>query len=217
MRISPIASFVFATLVLSSSTTACTVIAASGPAPEPDSGAPDASAEATAPSPSPSTCEAGVPLSLEAALPAGSELLVAWERTDGSFFVERRVGTTAPYTVATGSIAPPTEARVAPSAPWLAVGRVVAAPSGVVPSGAVDGDVLRKAVVGATFDDTLVWSAGAVSGGVEGWAARANAGFSVWKCRGSGPKSEALVESTCDALRLSVGPAGNGDRFCDWH
>lgn len=219
MRIARLASL--AALPLCFAVSACTVTLSSDPAPDPGSGTTasrvaDGGTSRDAAVSSPAVCEVGAPLRFDDPAPAGTELLVAWERLDGTYFVERRV-TSDTFAVTTGNLAPPTEARVAASVTWLAVARVVAAPSGVVPSGVVDGDTLRQAVVGATFDDALVWSAGAPSNIVEGWAARTKAGFSVWKCRGSGPKSEALVESTCDALRFSVGAAGNGDRFCDWH
>lgn len=218
MRIARLASL--AALPLWFAVSACTVTTSSDPAPDPSgstaSRVADGGASTDAVVSSPAACELGAPLRLDAPVPAGAELLVAWERQDGSYFVERRV-TGDPFAVTTGNLAPPTEARVASSVTWLAIARVVAAPSGVLPSGVVDGDTLRRAVVGATFDDALVWSSGAPSNGVDGWAARTKAGFSVWKCRGSGPKSEALVESTCDALRFSAGAAGNGDRFCDWH
>lgn len=219
MSTANVPSFVIATLVLSFAPSACTVTTSTGPSEDPDTSAArvssgDASAEAT--TPATPTCAAGVPLRFEAPQPAGTELFVAWERLDGSYFVERRTGSSGPTTVATGDLAPPSDARVAPSTQWLSIGRVVAVPTGTLATGVVDGDSLREAVVGATFGDALVWSSGAPSGG-EGWAARVKAGFSVWKCRGSGSKSEAFVESTCDAFRFSAGAAGNGDGFCDWH
>lgn len=156
-------------------------------------------------------CTAPISVRLDTPVPAEAELVVAWERLDGTFFVDRRVSD------GVVSLAdPPADARISQDMPSIAVGRVVLVAQNRIASGVVAGEELFGAIGGATFDDAIVWSSGAPLEAT-GWGARVRAGISIWKRSGAASKSEALVESRCDALRFVAGTSPNGDRFCDWH
>lgn len=154
--------------------------------------------------------------------PLGTVLVLAWERLDGKFFVERdRVALAddrASFNVKTGAPPPPVDARLSSSVSWLAIGRVYAVSSGEPVSGLVDGASLRSVTAAGTYRDALVWSDAARPEDAGGtWASRTPPGYSVWRCADGAPKKEAFVESTCNGLRLVSGGDPTGDLHCDWH
>lgn len=154
--------------------------------------------------------------------PLDAVLVLAWERVDGQFMIERTRTTFAvdrrSFTVSTGTSAPPSDGRVSASAPWFAIGHVYAVSPSSTVDGLVDGMTFRQAMMAGTYRDAIVWvdrsrpeDAGAF------WFNRAEPGYSVWACSDMRTKSEAFVESTCDGLRLESAGDPTGDRHCDWH
>ncbi len=150
-----------------------------------------------------------------------AELIVAWERLDGAFFV-------APATVAfsadrrafvldPGTAPPPIEARVSPTAPF-GVGRVYAVPRGTAFSGTIVGTTFLTTISAGTYRDALLWSPEAMTGPADGpWSTRLPKGFSAWRCSAVANKAYAFVESTCDSFVLESAGDPKGDRHCDWH
>lgn len=155
--------------------------------------------------------------------PLGSVLVLAWERVDGKFFVERGraelSGERRSFRVTTAAFVPPGEARVAPSTPYAAIGHVYAVRPESTLAGLVDGTTLRSAIVAGTYRDALVYvdATRPPDASAPSWLSRAPFGYSMWTCSSATSKQEAFVESRCDAMTLESAGDPNGDRHCDWH
>ena len=155
--------------------------------------------------------------------PLGSVLVLAWERVDGTFFVERGraelSGERRSFRVTTAAFVPPAEARVAPSTPYAAIGHVYAVRPESTLAGLVDGKTLRAEISAGTYRDALVYveATRPPDASVPSWLSRAPLGYSVWTCSGSISKNEAFTESRCDAMTLESAGDPTGDRHCDWH
>lgn len=155
--------------------------------------------------------------------PLGSVLVLAWERLDGKFFVERGraelSGERRSFRVTTAAFVPPAEARVASSSPYVAIGHVYAVPPASTLAGLVDGTTFRSTIVAGTYRDALVYvdATRPPDASAPSWLSRAPIGYSMWACSGAISKQEAYVESRCDAMTLESAGDPNGDRHCDWH
>ena len=150
-----------------------------------------------------------------------TELIVAWERLDGAFFVSpANVAFTADrraFVLDPGTAPPPEEARISSTTP-IAIGRVYAVPRGTGFVGAIAPATFRAKIAAGTYRDALVWSRDAMTGPPDGpWSTRLPKGFSAWRCSSVAKKAYAFVESTCDGFVLESAGDPNGDRHCDWH
>ncbi len=150
-----------------------------------------------------------------------TELIVAWERLDGAFFVspanvafsaDRRA-----FVLDPGMAAPPEEARISSTTP-IAIGRVYAVPRGTGFVGTIAQATFLAKISAGTYRDALVWSRDTMIGPADGpWSTRLPMGFSAWRCSSVAKKAYAFVESTCDGFVLESAGDPNGDRHCDWH